>query len=87
MLLSLPMSDYFLSAAQVIKRLPKFLSHLARPISRDSGFTLGSLLLGLLYSLALKVSHGFLLAIMSMRSPSSIIGNRWGVLLVGCNRQ
>jgi len=59
MLLSLPMSDYFLSAAQVIKRLPKFLSHLARPIPHDSGFTLGSLILGLLYSLALKVSHGF----------------------------
>jgi len=59
-LLSLPMSDYFLSAAQVIKRLPKFLSELARPIPHDSGQGLGSVILGLLRGLALKVSrkHG-----------------------------
>jgi hypothetical protein len=29
------MSNYFLSAAQTIERLPKFLSHLARPIAVD----------------------------------------------------
>jgi hypothetical protein len=60
-LLSFPMSDYFLSAAQVVKQLPKFLSELARPIPHDSGQGLGSVILGLLRSLALKVSprHGF----------------------------
>lgn len=42
MLLSLPMSDYFLSAAQVIERLPKFLSHLVRPLPHDPGHTLSS---------------------------------------------
>jgi hypothetical protein len=52
-LLSLPMSDYFLSPAQVVKQLPKLLSELARPIPRDYVQGLGSVILGLLRSLAL----------------------------------
>lgn len=57
MLLALPMSDYFLSVPQVIKRLPKFLSHLVRPVPHESSHTLSCVIMGLLYSLALKVRY------------------------------
>jgi hypothetical protein len=56
MLLSLPMSDYFLSAAQGIKRLPTFVSHLARPGLHGTGLEVGNAVQGMLRRLALKVS-------------------------------
>jgi hypothetical protein len=56
MLLSLPMSDYFLSAAQGIKRLPTFVSHLARPGLHGTGLEVGNAVQGMLRRLALEVS-------------------------------
>lgn len=56
MLLSLPMSDYFLSAAQGIKRLPTFVSHLARPGLHGTGLEVGNAVQWMLRRLALKAS-------------------------------
>ena len=56
MLLSLPMCDYFLSADQGVKRLPKFISHLARPGLHGTGLEVGNAVVGMLRRMALKVS-------------------------------
>lgn len=56
MLLSLPMSDYFLSEAQGIKRLPGFASHLAHPGLHGTSLESGNAVLGMLRRLALKVN-------------------------------
>lgn len=55
-LLSLPLSDWFLSAGQGIKNLPTFLSHLAKPVPESFDLLLGPVVLGMLRRLALKVS-------------------------------
>jgi hypothetical protein len=56
MLLSLPMSDYFLSTAQGLRRLPTFVSHLARPGLHGTGLEVGNAVHGMLRRLALMVS-------------------------------
>lgn len=55
-LLSLPLGDYFLSAAEGIARLPNFLSHLARRVPWNTDLVVGPALMGMLRRLALKVS-------------------------------
>lgn len=55
-LLSLPMSNYFPSAAQGIKRLPKFVSHLAHPGLHGTSLENGNAVMGMLRRLALRVS-------------------------------
>jgi hypothetical protein len=57
MLLSLPMSDYFFSAAQGVKKLPTFVSHLARPGLHGTELEVGNAVQGMLRRLALKVSR------------------------------
>ena len=57
MLLSLPMGDYFLTAIEAIKTLPRFLSHMTRANARGTGQEAGRTVLGMLGRLALKVSH------------------------------
>jgi hypothetical protein len=57
LLLSLPMSDYFLSAADSIKTLPRVLSHMIRSNENGNGLEAGGAVLGMLRRLALKVSR------------------------------
>jgi hypothetical protein len=59
MLLSLPMSDYFLTATEATKTLPRFLSHMTRSNARGTGMEAGRAVLGMLGHLALKVSQKY----------------------------
>lgn len=54
--LSLPMSDYFLSVVECIRRLPIFLSHLAISGFHGTDLQLGLAILGMIRRLSLKVS-------------------------------